>query len=196
MSEDPGSEPVELGDGRQKHITLVQSDGERIEYEASYLRHSTDEFIVSSDESFPESEMTRYPKREIDRIDVDQHHSRCFITTTVADDPTALQPLRGFRDRALTRSSLGRSLVGLYETVSPPIAETLARYPNARVTQAVGTLVRCCARIADRRAVASSSTGRGFLSLLLVGLYLLGVGVGAGGHLGLQVYETVNLSCR
>lgn len=198
MSEDADSdsESVELGDGRQKYITLVQSDGERIEYKASYLRHSTDEFIVSSDASFPEPKTTRYSKSDIDRIDVNQHHSRCFITTAVADDRTVLQPLRKFRDRVLTRSPLGRPFVRLYERVSPPIAETLARHPNASVTRIVETIVRCCAKIADRRAVASSLTGRASLSVLLVGLYLLGVGIGASGYLGLQVYEAIGSSNR
>lgn len=106
MRDDTETETVELGDGLQKHITILTEAGERITHDSSYLRHSKMEFFVSSDESFAVSETTRYSKPEIKRIEIDQHYSRCFITTVVADKEETLQTLRDFRDDTLTTSVL------------------------------------------------------------------------------------------
>jgi hypothetical protein len=186
MSDGTETEAVELGDERQKHITILTTVGEQITYRNSYLRHSTTEFIISSSESFHSNETSRYSKTEIDRIEIDQHHSRCFITTAVANEGTALQVLRDFRDNALTTSPLGRFLLVVYETVSPPIAETFTHYPDTRTTLVVRWLVLQCAQIANRRATTSSALGRLGLSALLVILYTVGVIIALFGHLIIQ----------
>ncbi len=53
--------------------------------------------------------------------------AKCFIASAVFEDPEAPEVLilRQFRDQRLKRSSVGRGLVRLYETVSPPLARSL-----------------------------------------------------------------------
>lgn len=183
MSDKAGSNPVELGDGRRKHVTIVSDGGDQITYSDSYLRHSETAFIISSDESFPPDETTRYTKDEIHRIEIDQHHSRCFITTAVATDKESLRILRDFRDDVFANSLLGEALIAVYEGTSPPIAETLGDRPQARTTRIVRWLVYRCARLARYRAGASSPFGRFALSVFLTVLYLIGVTVASFGHL-------------
>jgi hypothetical protein len=183
MTDETETEPVKLGDGRQKHITILTNDEERISHENSYLRHSSKEFIISSDESFPSTETTEYSKPEIARIEIDQHHSRCFITTAVANEETTLQRLRDFRDNALATSFFGRLLILVYETVSPPIARTLNQYPDARTTEVVRKLVLQCGQIANRRNTSPSAFGRFGYSAILTLLYILGVAIASLGHL-------------
>jgi hypothetical protein len=187
MTNETEPEPVELGDGRQKHIAILSSTGDRITHDNSYLRHSTTEFIVSPDDSFSPAKTTRYTKSEISRIEISQHHSRCFITTAVADEQAALQVLRDFRDDALTASLPGQALIRVYETLSPPIAETLARHPHAQTTQAVRWLVHRCAQLARQRTTTSSPVGRCSLSILLTMLYLVGVIIALLGHFAIQL---------
>jgi uncharacterized repeat protein (TIGR01451 family) len=68
----------------------------------------------------------------------------CFIATAAYGsylDPH-VQVLRDFRDRYLMKSSMGRDLVSLYYTYSPPTAEFIARHKGLRlVTRAVLTPV-------------------------------------------------------
>jgi hypothetical protein len=70
--------------------------------------------------------------------------SGCFIATAAygsALDPH-VQALRDFRDRYLTGNPLGRALVGLYYTYSPPAAALIARHPGLKMaTRAVLTPV-------------------------------------------------------
>lgn len=187
MGDETGLEPVELGDGRQKHVTIISSAGDQMTHNDSYLRHSTTEFIVSPDDSFSPDKTTRYAKSEIARIEISQHHSRCFITTAVVDEQAALEMLRNFRDDALTASVFGQALVRVYERLSPPIAETLAHHPHARTTQVVRWLVHRCAQLAHLRITISSSIARYILSISLTVLYLLGVTIALLGHCAIQL---------
>lgn len=58
----------------------------------------------------------------------------CFIATAAYGDYDAqnVQLLRRFRDSVLEQNELGRSFVAAYYRYSPPIAQTIARYPVLR----------------------------------------------------------------
>ena len=183
MSNESKSDQTELGDGREKRVSIVTTDGEEITHNECYLRHSNSAFVVSSDDSFASEQTTRYTKDEIFRIEVDQHHSRCFITTAVANEDETLQTLRDFRDDVFRGSVSGRLLIQMYETVSPSIAATLAQHPQSRTTSIVRGFVRCCANIARYRATRSSVSIRFVLSLSLTILYILGIALGFTGHI-------------
>lgn len=170
-----------VGDGREKFVAVVTADGERLEEGEVYLRHADDAFIVSSDASFDPSETRRFSKDELLEIEVTQHHSNCFVTTAVAGDGPTLDVLREFRDDTLTVTVPGRALVRVYYAVSPPVAKTLERRPDARTTRLVRTLVERCAALARFRRNANP-VGRFVLSLLLTVLYVFGVVVAVVGH--------------
>lgn len=176
-----------VGDGREKHVQVITQAGDHRDHGNVYLRHSTTAFFVSPEESFPEETTTRYEKSRLTRVEVTQHHSMCFITTATVGE-AELDTLRGFRDASLVRSSPGRALVAIYEAVSPPIATTLARHPNARTTRLVRRLVRLCSALARWRTRVSPPA-RAALSALLVVLYIFGVGCAALGHLVICLQE-------
>lgn len=189
--ENDADTPIEIGDARQKHVSIVTIEGEHRDHGNVFLRHSEDEFVVSTDQTFPEAETRRYSKDEISRVEVTQHHSACFITTATAGDGPTLDALRGFRDEALLRAPAGRALVHVYERVSPPIAATLARYPNRATTRFVRWLVERCASLARRRATSRSALARPALSVVLTLLYVVGLGCAALGHLWIRSSESV-----
>lgn len=60
--------------------------------------------------------------------------SKCFIATACYETPDCMEvrQLRCFRDDALLTSPLGRLFVGLYYSVSPPVAHWLASRPRCR----------------------------------------------------------------
>jgi hypothetical protein len=194
MSGDPPEETEEtaVGDSRLKHVTVTTHSGERIKHDETYLKHADNAFIVSSETTFPDDETTRYAKDELLRVDITQHHSACFITTAVGDDAT-LSTLRAFRDDTLSRTPPGRALVAVYESVSPPIARTLARHPDAHTTRLVRWLVTRCAGLARWRAESDMPGIQTVCSILLVVLYVFGVLCAACGHLsirGSEILET------
>ena len=178
-----------VGDGRQKYVEVETADGERHEHGDAYLRQSERVIFVSAEPGFPDDETVTYRKGELARVTVEQHHSACFITTAVAGEERTLAALRGFRDDALSPSPVGRPLVRVYETVSPPVADTLAARPDGVTARTVRWLVRRCARLARRRETASPLGSAG-LSLLLVALYVVGVAVGVAGHVAAAVGPT------
>lgn len=182
------SAPVAVGDGREKHVSVLTRAGERHDHGDVYLKQSSMAFFVSSDESFSDAATTRYPKEALTRVEVIQHHSACFITTATAGEGPALDALREFRDDSLSRSSPGRALVSVYEGVSPPIATTLARHPEAATTRLVRWLVRRCSALARRRK-RSSPAVRTALTVVLVALYVFGVGCAALGHCVIRLRE-------
>jgi hypothetical protein len=177
-----------VGDSRQKHVSVHTRAGEYHDHGNVYLKHSAVAFFVSPDESFPDGEMTRYPKEDLHRVEVMQHHSMCFITTATAGDGPALDALREFRDGSLARSAAGRALVAVYYAVSPPIAATLSRHPEARTTRLVRWLVRRCATLARQQNHASPAASA-VLTALLGALYVVGVMCAAFGHLAIRVRE-------
>jgi hypothetical protein len=193
MSDEPTEETEEtaVGDNRLKHVTVTAYDGERIDHGETYLKHADNAFIVSSESEFPDSETTRYAKDELRRVEITQHHSMCFITTAVAGDDATLSPLRGFRDGTLSATLPGRALVAIYESISPPIAYTLSRHPDARSTRFVRWLVVWCAGLARRQAASDSPGGRTVYSIVLLLLYVFGVGCAACGHLSIRLSEIV-----
>lgn len=191
MERDEDSDtPVEIGDNREKHVTVITNEGEHRDHGNVYLRHSETAFVVSSDSAFPDEETERYAKDTIRRVEVTQHHSACFITTATAGDGPTLNTLRAFRDDALIRTPPGRALVHLYEIVSPPIAATLARHPHARTTRFVRWLIERCASLAHHRSASHSSIVQSVLSVVLTTLYIIGLCSAALGHGWIRLSES------
>jgi hypothetical protein len=188
---DNSTEETAVGDGRLKHVTVTTHDGKRIEYGETYLKHADNAFIVSSEDEFSDDKTTRYAKDELLRVEITQHHSACFITTAVAGDDATLSALRGFRDETLARTLLGRALVGVYEAVSPPIAGTLSRHPDAHMTRFVRWLVVQCASLARRRTASDIPGIRNAYSILLLVLYVFGVTCAAYSHLSIRCSEMI-----
>lgn len=60
--------------------------------------------------------------------------SRCFVATAACGTPDHhyVEELRRFRDEVLLPTVAGRRLVAAYERTSPPVAEMIAKSPNAR----------------------------------------------------------------
>lgn len=183
--------PVEVGDGRRKHVTVVTAGGDRTDHGNVFLRHSVSEFAVSESPSFEEDETTRYEKADLARVEVTQHHSACFITTAAAGEGPTLDALRGFRDDALAPSPAGRAFLAAYDAVSPPVAATLARHPDARTTRGVRRLVEFCGELARYRTASDAAAVRTGLTLLLTALYAAGVAFAVAGACGLRLRECV-----
>ncbi|MFC7201759.1 CFI-box-CTERM domain-containing protein [Halospeciosus flavus] len=184
--EGAGAELPGVGDGRQKHVTVLTESNERVEHGDCYLRYTDDAFLVADDPQF--EDVTTYEKTETRRLEVRQHHSTCFITTATAGEGPTLDELRGFREDALRPTPAGRALVGVYERVSPPIARTLERHPDAGTTRGVRWLVERCATLARRRRRAAAPQ-RTLLTLLLTALYVVGVCWALLGHAALRARE-------
>jgi hypothetical protein len=193
VGDDPDDTVTELAnkvsDGRKKHISVIDRSGERETHGEVYLGHTNDAFIVSPTSSFPVDATTRYPKAELLRVEIDQHHSMCFITTATAGHGPTLDALRRFREDALRPTRFGRTLIASYERVSPPIAQTLARHPNAVSTRAVRRLIVYCAYLACHRAACGSTLGRAGLSIVLVVMYIIGVMLAFASHITLRLDE-------
>lgn len=187
-AERPPSE-IGVGDGREKYVLVVTEAGKEFEHGEVYLRHTEDEYLISPDSDFLSDETTRYQKSNLHRVEVNQHHSNCFITTATAGEGPTLDSLRGFRADVMAPTRSGRALLRVYETVSPPIATTLARYPNATSTRLVRRLVDRCGSLADRRDAARTTVGRAVLSTVLIALYIVGVCLGALAHGWLCAHE-------
>ena len=186
-----GGEPTGVGDDREKYVEVLARSGERTEHFESYLRHTTEAFLVSTDDSFPADRTTRYAKADLLRVEITQHHSLCFITTATMGNGETLDSLRTFRDDVLRSTPPGRALVGVYYRLSPPIARTLSRHPTARTTRLVRRLVTRSGTLARRRSDASSRGYRGVLALALVVIYVLGVSCALAGHLLIRLRESV-----
>lgn len=178
-----------VGDGREKHVTVVTRDGERREHGEVYLRHTDDAFVVSQDANFSEAETYRYAKADLVRLEVGQHHSACFITTAAAGEGPTLDALRGFRDDAMARTLPGRALVRLYYVVSPPVAETLERHPDSRTARVVRWLVGRCARLARRREAADTAATRLAVSVVVTVAYAIGLALAVFGHACIRLSE-------
>jgi hypothetical protein len=204
MSTDDGSETNEtddvdrplsevgVGDGREKHLHVVTASGKEIDHDEVFVRHTETEYLVCADPDFPPSETTRYRKENIDRVKITQHHSNCFITTAAAGEGPTLDSLRGFRADVMRPTRSGRTLLRVYEAISPPIAATLDRHPEAASTRLVSRLVERCGALADRRRAARGAAERAALSVALIGLYVVGVGLAALAHGWLRGREAVD----
>ncbi|MEA1872021.1 MAG: CFI-box-CTERM domain-containing protein, partial [Chloroflexota bacterium] len=66
----------------------------------------------------------------------------CFIATAAYGTPMAeeIEILREFRDEYLLTNPAGQALVGLYYTVSPPIAEFITEHPSLKPIVRAGLL--------------------------------------------------------
>ncbi|WP_251343690.1 CFI-box-CTERM domain-containing protein [Haloplanus halophilus] len=187
--DDRSPSEVGVGDGREKHLHVVTQSGKEIDHEEVYLRHTETEYLVSPDPEFPADETTRYRKSDLHRAEITQHHSNCFVTTAAAGEGPTLDSLRGFRAEVMAPTLVGRCLLRTYETISPPIAATLGRHPDAAATAAVRRLVDRCGALADRRRAARSDATRAALSVTLIALYVVGVGLAALAHAWLRARE-------
>lgn len=189
MANGEGDDVEGVGDGRQKHVTVVTRSGERREHGDVFLRHATDAWLVSAEQAFPPAATERYPKAELRKVEVTQHHAACFITTATAGSGATLDALRGFRDDALASNPVGRGLVGLYYAVSPPVAATLERHPRSRTALAVRRLVERCAELARARADATGALRRLVLTVALTFLYAVGLLAAVAGHACIRCRE-------
>lgn len=180
--EDRPLSEIGVGDGREKHIQVVTRGGKEFGHDEVFVRHSETEYLICADPDFPPSETTRYRKENIDRVRITQHHSNCFITTAAAGEGPTLDSLRGFRADVMRPTRSGRTLLRVYEAISPPIAATLDRHPDATVTRLVRRLVDHCGTLADRRREATTDIERATLSVALICLYVVGVVLAALGH--------------
>jgi hypothetical protein len=68
--------------------------------------------------------------------------SRCFIATAAYGTPMAeeIEILRDFRDEYLLTNPVGQALVGLYYSLSPPIAEFITEHPSLKPMVRTGLL--------------------------------------------------------
>ncbi|WP_248896959.1 CFI-box-CTERM domain-containing protein [Haloplanus halobius] len=180
---------VGVGDGREKHVLVRTADGSVFEHGDVYLRYSETEFLVSADPEFLAAETKRYRKENLSRVEITQHHSMCFITTATAGSGRTLDSLRGFRADVMRPTRTGRALLRVYERVSPPIAATVDRNPDAAPTRLVRWLVERCGTLADDRREATTATGRASRSVALVVLYVVGVCLAALAHGWLRLLE-------
>jgi hypothetical protein len=195
MSTDDGSEmgadvddtdrplsEIGVGDGREKHLLVVTASGKEIHHDEVFLRHTETEYLVCADPDFPPAETTRYRKENIDRVKITQHHSNCFITTAAVGEGPTLDSLRGFRAEVMRPTRSGRTLLRVYEIISPPIAATLDRHPDAAATRLIRRLVDHCGSLANRQQEATGTAERTTLSVGLIALYVVGVALAAAGH--------------
>lgn len=187
---DPGPWPGFIGDRREKYVRITLGSGEEIEHSDVFFFISAGEFVISPDESHTDT--IHYDVTEVSRAEIIQHHTACFITTAVADNDDVLDSLRSFRDESMAPTLTGRALLTVYDTVSPPIARTLAAHPDSKLTQLVRGLVHRCASIADSRIRRNSRVARHLLSILLGVLYVIGLCIGLVTHLFLTVTDRLN----
>ncbi|PSP72038.1 hypothetical protein BRC86_13540 [Halobacteriales archaeon QS_3_64_16] len=183
-------EPAGVGDDREKYVEVLTRSGEYAEHFESYLRHTTEAFLVSTDDSFPTAETTHYAKANLLRVEITQHHSVCFITTATTGDGETLDSLRTFRDDVLRSTAPGRALVGVYYRLSPPVARTLSRHPTARTTRSVRRLVEYSGSLERRRQDASSRSYRRVLAVVLTLVYAFGMCRALAGHVLIGLRES------
>jgi subtilisin len=184
-----GEEPAGVGDDREKYVKILDRSGEHTEHFESYLRHTTEAFLVSAEDSFPAGRRTRYAKSDLLRVEITQHHSVCFITTAATGDGETLDSLRTFRDDVLRSTAPGRALIGVYYRLSPPVARTLSRHPTARTTRSVRRLVQYSGSLERRRQDASSQSHRRVLAVALTLVYAFGVCRAFAGHVLIGLHE-------
>ncbi|MGB5925284.1 MAG: CFI-box-CTERM domain-containing protein [Dehalococcoidia bacterium] len=77
----------------------------------------------------------------------------CFIATAAYGTPMAeeIQILREFRDEYLLTNSMGQGLVGVYYTISPPIADFISEHPSLKLIVRAGLMpvVSMCSIVFD-----------------------------------------------
>jgi len=125
-------------------------------------------------------------------FETDEEFSFCFITTATAGETETLDSLRRFRDESMTATPIGTGLVGLYYRISPPIARTLDRHPDSVEAGLTRRVIDASASLSDSQAGTDSRVGRAVLGVMLTVLYLVGLVVGALGHVSLRTRETLN----
>jgi alpha-tubulin suppressor-like RCC1 family protein len=97
----------------------------------------------------------------------------CFIATAAYGTPMAqeIQILREFRDEYLLTNPVGQALVGLYYTVSPPIAEFITEHPSLKPIVRVGLVPAVAiSTLAVNTAPAEKAAIVGLLVLVSVAL--------------------------
>jgi hypothetical protein len=117
----------------------------------------------------------------------------CAITTATANEKDTLDSLRRFRDQSLSNTLVGRKLVSLYYWASPPVARTLAAYPEGLTARTVRQIVGICAELSDRQNRSSSTASGAGLAVVMTVLYIGGFVLGVSGHLVIRFCERLGL---
>jgi subtilisin len=125
-------------------------------------------------------------------FETDDEFSFCFITTATADETETLDSLRRFRDDSMKATPVGKGLVGLYYRISPPIARTLDRHPDSPEAGLTRKIIETSASLSDSQADTDSRVKTAALGVMLTMLYLVGLVVGAAGHVSLRTRETLS----
>ncbi len=92
-------------------------------------------------------------KDEIDALSDNDKKDGCFIATAVYGTPDSIEltVLRNYRDQVLLRSSIGKTFVAFYYTVSPTIAFWLSKSNSAKMAVRVTLLDPLVALLIHRK---------------------------------------------
>jgi very-short-patch-repair endonuclease len=96
-------------------------------------RYNNDEVLYRPQETAAKVFSTLKYKNDHPEIGVVQHEG-CFIATAAFGTPMAqeINVLRRFRDLKMKTNLIGRQLIHLYYTLSPPLARVIARSKNMK----------------------------------------------------------------
>lgn len=103
----------------------------------------------------------------------DEDDAKCFIATAAYGTPMAeeIQVLRQFRDEHLVTNPVGRLLVSLYYTTSPPVAEFIDDYPALKPVVRAGLMPAVAlSSVAVSTTLAQKMAVVGGLALLYLAL--------------------------
>jgi len=116
----------------------------------------------------------------------------CAITTATANDAETLDILRRYRDESMSKTPVGRALVGLYYRISPPIAQTLFSNPNSVETNVIRKLIYRCASLSEVQEKTDSRIKSTSIGILLAIIYTIGVFIGVAAHARLNGQKMLN----
>jgi hypothetical protein len=161
--------------GKQLKLILCWQCAEKYQVEQAArqdklrtLLEAVYEMLRQAQKHYPDDERIRKNLRAIETLAAEGELKlgrKCFIATAAYGSPGAEQVrvLRRFRDAVLLRSSGGRWLVQVYDTVSPPLAALLQKAPccRAAVRWLLQPVVGLCKRRLEKAAMQKVERRRG-----------------------------------